>query len=62
MRISWPDGTSVELLFAGKGRARSQVQIQHEKLLDQAAATRIKQYWAERLRALESLEVRAASS
>jgi hypothetical protein len=62
MRISWPDGTSVELLFAGKGRARSQVQIQHEKLLDQAAATRIKLYWAERLRALESLEVRAASS
>jgi hypothetical protein len=28
------------------------VQIQHEKLPDRAAATRMKQYWAERLAAL----------
>jgi hypothetical protein len=52
MRIGWPDGTSVELQFSGKGRAKSQVQIQHGRLGDRAAATRMKEYWAERLAAL----------
>jgi hypothetical protein len=52
MRITWPDQTSVQLGFSGKGAAKSQVQIQHAKLPDRAAATRMKQYWAERLTAL----------
>lgn len=52
MRITWPDQTSVQLGFSGKGVAKSQVQIQHEKLPDRAAATRMKQYWAERLTVL----------
>ncbi len=52
MRLAWPDQTSVLLGFSGKGAAKSQVQIQHEKLPDRAAATRMKQYWAERLTAL----------
>lgn len=35
-----------------KGAAKSQVAIQHEKLADGAAATRMKAYWNERLDAL----------
>src|SRR5712692_5607954 len=52
MRITWPDRTSVEVGFASRGPAKSQVQVQHGKLADQAGATRAKQYWAERLGAL----------
>lgn len=49
MRITWPDQTSVAVGFLSKGAGKSQVAIQHEKLPDQGAATRSKQYWAERL-------------
>mgnify|MGYP001584293367 CR=1 FL=1 len=52
IRISWPDGTSVEAYFTGKGAAKSQVQVQHRKLVDQADAARRKAYWSERLAAL----------
>lgn len=59
MRLNWPDGTSVELVFAGKGRGKSQVQVQHNRLPDQAAAKRAKEFWGERLEALSALEARA---
>jgi hypothetical protein len=49
MRITWPDRTPVALGFTGKGAAKSQVQIQHGKLADKATATRMKQFWEERL-------------
>src|SRR5438552_2739194 len=49
MRLTWPDNTSVQLGFFAKGVAKAQVQIQHGKLPDKAAATRTKDYWAERL-------------
>ena len=52
MRLTWPDGSSVIILFAAKGATKSQVAIQHEKLPDQAAAVQMKAYWAERLEAL----------
>ena len=55
LRLAWPDQTSVQLGFSGKGVGKSQVQIQHEKLPDRTTATRMKQYWAERLTALEAL-------
>lgn len=53
MRITWPDRTSVSIGFATRGRGKSQVAVQHEKLPDQAAATRLKQFWAERLMTLD---------
>ena len=53
MRITWSDGTSVELGFMSKGDAKAQVQIQHSRLADKARATRMKEYWAERLAVLE---------
>jgi hypothetical protein len=52
LRMTWPDGTSVIVGFTPKGEAKSQVAIQHEKLPDEATATRMKAYWAERLEAL----------
>lgn len=55
MRITWPDKTSVEVGFARKGPTRSLVALQHGKLPDKAAATRVKEYWTERLGALEEV-------
>ena len=52
MRITWPDRTSVDVGFTSRGAAKSQVAVQHGKLPDRAAQTRVKQYWAERLDAL----------
>src|SRR6266446_714801 len=57
MRITWPDRTSVEVGFTSRGVAKSQVAVQHGKLPDRAAQTRVKQYWAERLDALEQVLV-----
>ena len=55
MRITWPDRTSVVVGFIRKGPAKSQVSLQHGKLPDRDSATRVKQYWAERLGALEDV-------
>lgn len=52
MRITWPDRSSVAVGFARRGGGKSQVAVQHEKLPDRATATRVKQFWAERLEAL----------
>jgi hypothetical protein len=58
MRLTWPDRTSVEVYFARKGPAKSQVQIQHRKLPDKSAATKLKSFWTERFAALEQLLAR----
>jgi hypothetical protein len=55
MRIQWPDRTSVVIGFLDKGLAKSQVALAHGKLPDKAAATRMKQYWNERLSVLEEV-------
>jgi hypothetical protein len=55
MRITWPDKTSVVVGFSGKGGGKCQVALTHEKLPDRDSATRVKQYWAERLGALEDV-------
>jgi hypothetical protein len=52
MRLTWPDRSSVSVGFASRGRGKSQVAVQHEKLPDGAAAARLKQFWTERLDAL----------
>ncbi|MBA3318064.1 MAG: hypothetical protein H0T50_08245 [Gemmatimonadales bacterium] len=55
MRVTWPDGTSVELYFAAKGAAKSQVAVQHRKLPDKPSAERMKGYWADRLGSLHQM-------
>lgn len=57
MRITWPDGTSLDVGFMSKGVNKSQVALQHGKLPDRAAVVRIKDYWADRLEALNKVLV-----
>jgi len=52
MRITWEDGTPVDLYFLGGPDGKSKVAIQHRKLTSKDDAVRLKQYWAERLNAL----------
>lgn len=52
MRISWPDGSSVAVYFYVKGERRSSVTVQHLKLADDTAVTRLKAYWSDALNAL----------
>ena len=55
MRITWPDGTSVQLGFLKKGVRKSAVAVQHTKLPDRATATKMKAFWEERLAALGTM-------
>lgn len=52
LRITWPDGTSVECWFTAKGDAKSSVQVTQTKLPTREAVAERKAYWAERLDAL----------
>jgi hypothetical protein len=52
LRITWPDGSSVEALFSGRGAGKSQLAIAHRKLKAQSASTEMKAFWTDRLAAL----------
>lgn len=52
MRLGWSDGSIVAVGFTPKGKSKSSVAIQHPKLPDKKTADRLKQYWTERLDAL----------
>lgn len=49
MRIGWADGTAVDVYFTKKSDSKSQVAIQHRMLPNKSAATKMKEFWAERL-------------
>jgi uncharacterized protein YndB with AHSA1/START domain len=55
LRVTWADGSSVEVYFVSKGARKSTVTVQHRKLPDQAAADRQRQFWADRFTALAEL-------
>ena len=55
MRVTWADGTSVELYFTAKASDKSQVALQHTKLTSQSDATQAKNYWSERLDELKKI-------
>ena len=55
MRITWPDGTSVEVYFQSKGEQKSQVAIQHTKLAGAKDVERMKKHWRGALDRLEKL-------
>ena len=52
MRVAWGDGSVVVLGFLKKGTAKSSVSVQHTKLPDRAAVTKLKSFWEDRLAAL----------
>jgi len=54
VRITWPDGTFVDVGIMAKGEKCS-VAIAHAKLVSKADASARKAYWAERLNTLEEL-------
>lgn len=60
MRITWHDGSDVQVLFYAKGDAKSQVTVDHRKL-PQPRVDEVKAFWKERLGALRAqLERRPA--
>ena len=52
MRLTWGDGTPVDVYFWPKGPDKSQVQLQHRQLVDRPSADRVRAEWTERLAAL----------
>ena len=55
MRITWEDGSRVDVLFYAKGAGRSQVSVDHRKLGDAGAVERLRGFWRERLVRLQAL-------
>lgn len=55
MRITWPDGTSVEAYFVPKGPKKSQLAIAHTRVPDAATAGQLKEFWTARLAVLAEL-------
>lgn len=52
MRLTWNDGSSVNVNFYAKGDGKSQVTIEHEKLAGQKVVAQRKKYWGEFLASL----------
>ena len=55
VRWAWPDRTTVTVWFTAKADAKSQLALAHAKLPDRETSTRMKQFWTERLAALEEV-------
>lgn len=55
IRMTWDDGTSVEVWFVSKGAAKSTAQVAHRKLATREDVDARKVYWGERLGALAEL-------
>ena len=52
VRMTWEDGTSVEIWLTKKGAGKTTAQVQHRKLTSRADADARRRYWTERLEAL----------
>jgi hypothetical protein len=52
IRLDWIDGSIIAVGFVAKTKTKSSVAVAHTKLPDKESATRVKQYWGERLDAL----------
>lgn len=55
MRMTWSDGTSVEVYFTGKGAGKSIVTVQHVKLPTQEDREVRRGYWRDRLARMSAL-------
>ena len=49
IRLGWTDGSIIALWFTAKGKSKSAVSVQHAKLPDREAASRLKAYWSDQL-------------
>ena len=58
LRITWTDGeTNVIVMFYAKGKDKCQVTVEHSRLKDEKAATKMKKYWGERMDAFAEFVV-----
>jgi hypothetical protein len=55
VRMTWPDGTSVQVWLTAKGAEKCSAAIQHVGLPDREALARARTFWGERLDALQGL-------
>jgi hypothetical protein len=55
LRITWSDGSGVDVGFYAKGEAKSQVAIQHSKLPDAETSARLKAFWSAALDRLKAI-------
>jgi hypothetical protein len=53
LRISWGDGTNVDVGLVSKGESKSQIAVEHAKLPDAEAVARAKGYWKQALDRLQ---------
>jgi hypothetical protein len=49
IRMTWEDGSSVEVYVVSKGRSKTQVAVQHTKLPNREAVDRMKWFWGDHL-------------
>jgi uncharacterized protein YndB with AHSA1/START domain len=54
LRITWSDGSAVDVGFYAKGEAKSQVSLQHAKLPDAESGARMKTFWSAALDRLKA--------
>lgn len=55
VRITWRDGTNIDVYLTEKSAAKTSVQIQHRGLPSRAAVAEAKSFWDDRLNALSAL-------
>lgn len=55
LRITWKDGSRVEVDLQPRGEGKTQVTVTHSKLADGRAVERMKAYWSGQLEKLKSL-------
>jgi len=55
MRITWSDGTNVDVGFFTKGASKSQVAVEQRKLKSLREVARVKSYWSKALSGLNEL-------
>jgi uncharacterized protein YndB with AHSA1/START domain len=54
LRITWGDGSNLDVNLYRKGEGKSQVGLQHTKLPDAEAAARMKAFWSAALDRLQA--------
>ena len=55
IRITWPDGTNVDVMFYPKGEAKMQLTVEHARLADAAAVESQKAFWSAAIARLRTL-------
>jgi hypothetical protein len=62
MRITWGDGTHVEVRFYAKSPEKTLVGVEHSKLADEAAVAKSKQFWTAAINRMKRAILPAAPS